>query len=58
MVEHSTDSELEAAVDDYLDMLTDELNGRRVVKAHAQRELSEKAGRNAEVWEFRMHNCR
>ncbi|NWF34427.1 hypothetical protein HH110_15415 [Stenotrophomonas sp. SAM-B] len=45
-------------MDDYLDMLTDELNGRRVLKAHAYRELSEKAGRNAEVWEFRMHNCR
>ena len=34
MVEHWTDSELESAVDAYLDMLTDELNGRRVVKAH------------------------
>lgn len=56
MVEHWTDSELESAVDAYLDMLTDELNGRRVVKAHAYRELSEKVGRNAKAWEFRMQN--
>ena len=56
MVEHWADSELEAAVDAYLDMLTDELNGRRVVKAHTYRELSEKVGRNAKAWEFRMQN--
>jgi len=56
MVEHWTDSELEAAVDAYLNMLTDELNGRRVVKAHTYRELSEKVGRNAKAWEFRMQN--
>lgn len=56
MVEHWTDSELEAAVDAYLVMLTDELNGRRVVKAHTYRKLSEKVGRNAKAWEFRMQN--
>lgn len=56
MVEHWKDSELEAAVDAYLGMLTDELQGRRVVKALVYRELSETVGRNAKAWEFRMQN--